>query len=296
MTHKWRWFSIISLLALLVVAVPAIQPAAAQGSSQTFPQTGKSVSGKFLDYWNSHGGLAQQGYPISDQMQDVSLTDGKTYTMQYFERAVFEMHPENAGTHSMLSCRSLGVFQYHAEISPRRARPDGQHRCQRAEVLSDRLDASAASSSTTGTSNGGLAQQGYPISNEFQEKSDLDGKTYTVQYFERAVFEAHPENQAPYDVLLSQLGTFQYRARTSLTLHRLDRHHCHPHQASRAHRLPDRALRGHPARAWHPACRRERQVLPGPALLGTERETSRLSRAALAPPTWKTSPSRTPTW
>src|SRR5439155_24507773 len=59
---------------------------------------------------------------------------------------------------------------------------------------------------------GGLAQQGFPISDEFQERSDLDGKTYTVQYFERAVFEYHPENKAPYDVLLSQLGTTRYRA------------------------------------------------------------------------------------
>jgi hypothetical protein len=59
--------------------------------------------------------------------------------------------------------------------------------------------------------NGGLAQQGFPISGEFPEKSDLNGQTYTVQYFERAVFEAHPENQPPYDVLLSQLGTFRYR-------------------------------------------------------------------------------------
>jgi hypothetical protein len=59
--------------------------------------------------------------------------------------------------------------------------------------------------------NGALAQQGYPISDEFMEKSDLNGQTYLVQYFERAVFELHPDNQPPYDVLLSQLGTFQYR-------------------------------------------------------------------------------------
>ena len=50
---------------------------------------------------------------------------------------------------------------------------------------------------------GGLAQQGFPISEEFVEKSDLNGQEYTVQYFERAVFEMHPENQPPYDVLLS---------------------------------------------------------------------------------------------
>jgi iron complex transport system substrate-binding protein len=62
-----------------------------------------------------------------------------------------------------------------------------------------------------------VAQQGFPISNEFQEKSPLDGKTYTVQYFERAVFEMHPENAAPNDVLLSQLGKFEYTDRTSLS-------------------------------------------------------------------------------
>ena len=61
------------------------------------------------------------------------------------------------------------------------------------------------------TEHGGLPQQGFPISDEFMEKSDIDGKTYRVQYFERSVFEFHPENQPPYDVLLSQLGTFRYK-------------------------------------------------------------------------------------
>jgi hypothetical protein len=56
-----------------------------------------------------------------------------------------------------------------------------------------------------------LAQQGYPISNEFTELSELDGKPYTVQYFERAVFEMHSENPEPHNVLLSQLGTFQLK-------------------------------------------------------------------------------------
>ena len=60
--------------------------------------------------------------------------------------------------------------------------------------------------------NGGLAQQGYPLSEEFVETNPLNGRPYTVQYFERAVFELHPENKAPYDVLLSQLGTYLGKA------------------------------------------------------------------------------------
>jgi len=42
--------------------------------------------------------------------------------------------------------------------------------------------------------------------------SDLDGQTHRVQYFERAVFEWHGENDASQAVLLAQLGTYRLRA------------------------------------------------------------------------------------
>ncbi|MEA2574401.1 MAG: thermitase, partial [Chloroflexia bacterium] len=63
------------------------------GGSYTFPETGKTVSGRFLQYWTSHGGLPQQGYPVSEEMQETSDINGKSYVVQYFERAVFELHP-----------------------------------------------------------------------------------------------------------------------------------------------------------------------------------------------------------
>src|SRR5687767_1787845 len=87
------------LLALTSVLSPqsSVPTAHAQGNARTFPETGKTVAGKFLQYWDSHGGLAQQGFPISQQIQETSDTNGKIYTVQYFERAVFEYHPENAG-------------------------------------------------------------------------------------------------------------------------------------------------------------------------------------------------------
>jgi type VII secretion-associated serine protease mycosin len=52
---------------------------------------------------------------------------------------------------------------------------------------------------------GGLPVFGFPISEEFVEKGE-DGREYTVQYFERHRFEYHPENAAPYDVLLGRMG------------------------------------------------------------------------------------------
>ncbi|MEO8287285.1 MAG: peptide ABC transporter substrate-binding protein [Chloroflexota bacterium] len=47
---------------------------------------------------------------------------------------------------------------------------------------------------------------GLPITTRRAEISTEDGKTYDTQWFERAKYEAHPENKAPYDVLLGRLG------------------------------------------------------------------------------------------
>src|SRR4051812_30859431 len=77
-------------------------PAHAQTNCRTFPVTGKTVCGKFLAYWDEHGGLAQQGYPISGEFSEVSDVDGKTYTVQYFERSVFELHPNNQPPYDVL--------------------------------------------------------------------------------------------------------------------------------------------------------------------------------------------------
>ena len=50
-----------------------------------------------------------------------------------------------------------------------------------------------------------LALFGYPIS-EPQMEQGADGTMYLTQWFERARFEYHPGNAAPYTVLLGRLG------------------------------------------------------------------------------------------
>jgi hypothetical protein len=75
---------------------------AADDTCQTFAETGHTICGDFLAYWQSHGGIAQQGFPISDVFDEKSETDGKTYKVQYFERAVFEAHPENQPPYNVL--------------------------------------------------------------------------------------------------------------------------------------------------------------------------------------------------
>jgi hypothetical protein len=187
--------------------VPAV-PIPGTGT-RNFPETGKSASGLFLEYWDAHGGLPQQGYPISEVFGEVSDLNGQPYTVQYFERAVFEYHPENQPPFNVLLSQ-LGTFQYKRKYKD--GAPNQQPNMSAGSVLFPETGKRVGGKFLDyWQGHGGLAQQGLPISEEFVEKSDLDGKDYLVQYFERAVFEYHPENQAPFDVLLSQLGTFQYK-------------------------------------------------------------------------------------
>lgn len=82
---------------------------------QTFTETGFKVCGKFLTYWRANGGLAQQGFPISDVFEEMNQPppagDGKIHRVQYFQRARFEEHTENQPPYDVL-LGLLGAEQY----------------------------------------------------------------------------------------------------------------------------------------------------------------------------------------
>jgi hypothetical protein len=178
-----------------------------------FPETGQTVEGAFLSYWEANGGLAQFGYPVSGNVTERSGVDGNEYSMQYFERAVFEYHPEHKGTPYEVLLSLLGASAYKQKYPDGNGAPGQKPSTDhpfRFEQTGKTLGGVFRSYWET---HGGLARQGYPLSDEFQETSPLDGKTYTMQYFERAVFEYHPEHKGtPYEVLLSLLGSSAYKA------------------------------------------------------------------------------------
>jgi hypothetical protein len=158
--------------------------------------TGNCTEARFHAYWQAHGGLALNGYPISDPFME-TLEDGKPYLVQYFERVRMEFHPENADPQYQVLLGQFGR-RLHA-VDPPVAQipgityfPDTGH-----NVPPDFIAFWAA--------NGGLAQFGFPISEIFREKLE-DGNEYEVQYFERARFERHPEAPDPYKVQLGQFG------------------------------------------------------------------------------------------
>lgn len=164
-----------------------------------FAPTGHTLRGAFLDYWNKYGGLAQFGYPLSEEFFEPVGADNKLYQVQYFERNRFESHPENKGTQYEVLLGTLGQ-NFHAP-DPRAAQiPNATYFQETWHNLSGAFK-------TYWESHGGLFVHGFPITEQFQEKNPTDGKEYTVQYFERSRFELHPENAgSQYEVLLGLLG------------------------------------------------------------------------------------------
>lgn len=184
-------------------------------ASRYFPETGKVVRGSMLRYWSEHGGIARLGYPISEEIVEKSDMDENTYTVQYFERGVMERHPENKPPYGIL-LSLLGSYRY-VQKYPGGAPGQVPNNSPGSVLFAQTGHRVGGAFLAYWQSHGGLAQQGYPVSDEFTEMSDLDGKPYMVQYFERAVFEFHPENPPESRVLLSQLGTYRYNEKHAPT-------------------------------------------------------------------------------
>jgi hypothetical protein len=166
-----------------------------------FAPTGHCVSGRFLEHWELRG-LPINGYPIGDELVE-RLEDGREYTVQYFERVRLEHHPENRSPYDVL----LGQFgrRLHPADPPVSSREAESTPAEPVVYVPETGHNLCGRFLSYWELNGGLEQFGFPIGEEIEEQLE-DGDVYTVQYFERARFEHHPENAPPYDVLLGQFG------------------------------------------------------------------------------------------
>ncbi len=178
----------------------ALQPDA---DNAYFKETGYFVSQPFLQYWNDNGGVRIFGYPISDMIQETIQGTDEVYSAQYFERARFEMH---AGQDGQITLGRVGALLGKPE-PPTEPKAGAQFFPATGHNVSGAfLD--------FWNSNGGLALFGYPVTEELTEINTVDGKEYTVQYFERNRFELHPELVgSQFEVQLGQLGAQMYRQR-----------------------------------------------------------------------------------
>src|SRR5262245_29476247 len=190
-----------------------IGAAQAQQDQRCFTETNFCISGRMREFWEQNGGLAVFGLPTTQQQAET--IEGKTFQAQWFERARLELHPENAPPYDVLLGR-LGVdrltqqgrdwFTFaksQAQAGCRFFPETGHNLC--GQILAAWRASGLEFDKRRGKSEAeNLALFGMPLSDAQTET--VEGKEYTVQWFERARFELHPENQRPYNVLLGRLG------------------------------------------------------------------------------------------
>ncbi|MCX6015153.1 MAG: DUF4352 domain-containing protein [Chloroflexales bacterium] len=96
------------------------------GGCRLFSETGHAVCGKILTAWRANGlkldrngavsaaeSLALFGLPLSD-LQTETMSNGQQYQVQWFERARFELHPENSFPYNVL----LGLLGNEVSATP----------------------------------------------------------------------------------------------------------------------------------------------------------------------------------
>jgi hypothetical protein len=185
-------FIIICATLLASIGVPAT---AQQTAGFYFSQTRHNVVGEFWKYYQSVPDAVRVfGWPITEQF---TSADGSKLMVQYFEKARFELHPEQPmGQRVVLTMVGTELYQ--------------------AGVNSINLDTPGACRVINGygvcydflsyfDKYGGVAIFGNPISAfEFQ----ADGRL--VQYFERARFDWRPEQAAGQNVQLSDFGRIYF--------------------------------------------------------------------------------------
>ncbi|RIK38599.1 MAG: hypothetical protein DCC58_16470 [Chloroflexi bacterium] len=215
MTRFGRLLLLVLLASgALLVSTPAKPANAAEQDlrwPRYFDETGFWVQGPFREYWESRGGLFIFGYPITAVFKDDGLYK------QYFERAIFEWHPEYAGTENEVLLQRLGAIRTQDRINEIPFRPINVLPDENCDFYPETGHRLCFGFRTYWNTYGGLSNFGYPLSEEFTERNDPppagDGNEYTVQYFERARFEYHPEYAGtPYETLLGLLGS-EYLAR-----------------------------------------------------------------------------------
>ncbi len=200
---------------LLLAALPGALPLRAQHDQYCFPETGHCIGGRIRAYWEANGGLTVFGYPISPQHE--AWIEGTPYQVQWFERNRLELHPQNPPPYDVLLGR-LGTDRLEQQgrdwfAFPPAATPAPAGCLLVTEtshtICGDILAAWRAHGleldGQPGTSVAeSMALFGLPLSEPHSET--LEGSTYTVQWFERARFEIHPQNPPPHHVQLGLLG------------------------------------------------------------------------------------------
>ena len=192
------------------------EPAFWHPGATYFPETGHSLILGFRDYWEANGGLPVFGFPLTEEFDQTTTDSPRLQRIQIFERQRFEWHPELEGTPYVVLLGRLGAENAVQRglvgtpaFLPSARMDDGEcayHDATGHNVCEDFLRYWASHGLDFGDEDTSyresLALFGHPLSEAF-----VNPETgLLTQYFERAVFERHPDNPPEHQVLLRRLG------------------------------------------------------------------------------------------
>lgn len=187
------------LLPIMAVAVlGSVSAVSAQapigGNCNYFPKTGHYVCDEFLEFHIARGGTEIFGHPLTEAFDDTA----RGLWVQYFQRVRMELHPHARAPRKV----QLGLLIDELDHRFPPASPG------RVSVFSSALHRLFPETNRVVSyafldyfrEQGGLDIFGYPRS-EFKYEGG-----YTVQYFQRARMEWHPESPLGRKIRLTNLG------------------------------------------------------------------------------------------
>jgi hypothetical protein len=173
-----------------------------------FTETAHTVQA-FAEPYMRLGGVISLGYPLTEIFIERDSATGRHYWVQYFEKAVLQYHPELAFPNNY-QLAPLGAWQFSRKYSA--GVPEPKPLPGDTSYKFPETNYTVSGPFLQYWHDGGeVARFGYPLSESFEERNEMNGEIYIVQYFERAVMEYHAEYEAPNNVQLMAIGSFRLR-------------------------------------------------------------------------------------
>lgn len=168
---------------------------------QFFPQTGHYISGPFLQFWQKNGGVEQFGYPLTGAITEPDPGSGRPLLVQYFERTRLEYLPGTANEPATVQIGRLGDEMLHRLGVDWTTLPRQQNMSSACRGFTQTGHQICSPFEEYWEQNDGLTRYGMPLTDAFDENG------VTVQYFERARLERHPDQAGtPLEIQTSPLG------------------------------------------------------------------------------------------
>ncbi|MGQ9549487.1 MAG: class F sortase [Roseiflexus sp.] len=202
---------VMTIASCLWIALP--HSVSARSGERCFAETGYCISGRIREFWEQNGGLRVFGYPITPLQTET--IEGRSLQVQWFERARLELHPAHRRPYDVQLGRLGAELLARSDRggTPVNVATSGECRlfpqtgisaC--GPILAAWRSAGLQLDGQPGVSEAeSLALFGVPLT-EARLEIFADGKTYLVQWFERARFDVHPDNPPTSNVLLGLLG------------------------------------------------------------------------------------------